>query len=204
MVEYRRPRQRLPPEKAAYVLDFLPYGYPFGGPRGPVVQALGEEKFILMELRPIGATVAEIDIKVGERIQLIGSLEGNIFRFNRVLRYQNLTSTARAELPHIVRNIVEKREREFVAFFNDAQPLTKKVHMLELLKGVGKRTVWKIIEERRKKPFKSFEDIRNRVGIDPIKLVVNRILDELSQEQTYYLFVRPQPFERRFRYQPRG
>ena len=43
----------------AYVLDYLPNGYPLEGKMRPVVQAVGEQYLALLELAPTrGATIA--------------------------------------------------------------------------------------------------------------------------------------------------
>jgi len=188
-----RDREKKFYEDVAYVLDFLPYGYGVGYPRGgryqsrPVAQAVGERYFMLLELAPLEG----LQLRVGERISLSGGLEGEVIRVTRRLRYDELTASARAELPNALTEIVKRREKFFVEFFNTAQPLTTKMHSLELLRGIGKKTLWKILEERRKRPFESFEDIRDRIKIDPLRLIVDRIIEELRGEQRHYLFVAP-------------
>ena len=78
-------------------------------------------------------------------------------------------------------------------FFNEARPLTIRLHTLELLPGIGKKHLFHILDEREKEPFKSFEDIKQRVPLlgDPVKLIVSRIVKELTEPCKYYLFVRP-------------
>jgi len=185
-------------EEYAYILDFLPYGYGFAatpprrrreGIRGPVAQALGEKYFMLLELAPIPG----LELRVGERIPLLRDLEGQLIRVTRRLTYDELTTNARAELPEIVKRIVLQREGEFVEFFNKAEPLTTRMHSLELLPGIGKRILWKILEERRRKPFESFKEIYERIKIDPVRAVCERILEELRGGQRHYLFVKPPP-----------
>jgi len=187
---HREPREKLL-EEFVYILDYLPYGYGAGMRRGyssrPTAQAIGEKYFTLLELRLIEG----LELKIGEKLPLIGGLESQLLKVSKRLTYDELTATARAELPNIVRIIVEQREKEFVEFFNEAQPLTTKMHSLELLYGIGKKTLWKILNERKRKKFTSFQDIRERTKIDPVKLIVERIIEELSKEQKHYLFVKP-------------
>ena len=178
-------------EDFVYILDYLPYGYGPSSRRGfsskPMAQAIGEKYFMLLELRLIEG----LELKIGEKLPLIGGLESELLKVCRRLSYDELTATAKAELPSIIKNIVLSREEEFVKFFNEAQPLTTKMHSLELLHGIGKKTLWKILNERKRKPFSSFKDIYERTKIDPLKLVVERIIEELSEEQKHYLFVKP-------------
>ena len=63
-----------------------------------------------------------------------------------------------------------------------------------MLPGLGKKILFEILEERKKKPFESFKDISDRVPFlkHPEKLIAKRIEQELSDpNQKYYLFVRP-------------
>jgi putative nucleotide binding protein len=55
---------------------------------------------------------------------------------------------------------------------------------------VGKKHLMDILEERRKRPFESFEDLRQRVRqfSDPPKSIVARIMQELGGNEKYYIF----------------
>jgi putative nucleotide binding protein len=65
------------------------------------------------------------------------------------------------------------------------------MHALELLPGIGKKSMWQIIDTRENKPFDSFTDIQSRTGIsDPTKIIVRRIIEELTGESKYRLFIR--------------
>jgi len=59
------------------------------------------------------------------------------------------------------------------------------------LPGVGKKHSQSLLDERKKKPFESFEDIRKRVpAVDAKKVIVDRILGELEDKDRHRLFVR--------------
>ena len=77
-------------------------------------------------------------------------------------------------------------------FFNNAGPISTRMHQMELIPGIGKKHMWEIIETRREKPFESFEDLKERVKLipDPKKAVIKRILDELDNKDKYKIFVR--------------
>ncbi|MBW3004091.1 DUF655 domain-containing protein [Candidatus Woesearchaeota archaeon] len=178
-------------EEVVIVLDFLPNGYPFDTrpsyKKTPIVQAIGKENFTLLELVPKKGIFLqpyeEVYIGEGKREKIhhiIGKLDVN-----------KLTGTARTELEFVVKELVKKNEQRFVDFFNKAQPLTTRMHQLELLPSLGKKHMWQIIEERKEKPFESFLDIKNRVKLmpDPEKIVIKRIINELSGIEKHKIFV---------------
>lgn len=68
-----------------------------------------------------------------------------------------------------------------------------RVHQLELLPGIGKKHMVELLDQRRDKPFESFNDIKTRVSLipDPEKTVIRRILLELEGNENHYLFIKP-------------
>ncbi len=175
-------------EDYAYVLDFMPYGHPDDKrpihKREPLAQVVGEKYFTLLEVsirrgkQPL--VMDRVYIGKGER--------DVVFKIKRRLRYDDLTPAAKTELPYVLEHIIRYEEKKYVDFFNKAESITTRMHQLELLPGVGKKMMWAIIEERKKKPFESFEDIAKRVkGIQkPEKLIVSRIIYEIRNPQTKY------------------
>ncbi len=175
-------------EDYAYVLDFMPYGHPDDRrpihKREPLAQVVGERYFTLLEV----SVKKDASPLVMDRVYIGKGERDVVNRVKRKLRYNDLTPAAKAELPYVLEYIVKQNEQRFVDFFNKAEPITTKLHQLELLPGIGKKIMWAIIDERKKEPFKSFEDISNRVkGIQhPEKLIVKRIIYELQNPQTKY------------------
>ena len=90
-----------------------------------------------------------------------------------------------------VKDIVEKSAKKFIDFFNNAKPLSTRMHQIELLPGVGKKHMWEIINARDEKPFDSFDDIKKRVKLmpDPEKIIIKRIVEELEGTEKHMLFV---------------
>ncbi len=178
-------------EEYAYVLDFLSYGRPSSErPRrmaAPTVQVIGETYFTLLEAElKLGASATSHErIYVGrERREKIERVMGRI-------SYQELTASAKAELQPVLEELIKNQEDRFVAFFNVSQPVTPRMHALELLPGIGKKSMWQIVNAREKKQFVSFKDIRERTSIsDPVRIVARRIVDELGGEGKYRLFTR--------------
>lgn len=179
-------------EDYARILDYIPQGLPDerSFKREPIAYAMGEDEFKLFELIP----KQDANLLVGDRIYIgkDAELRKEILHVKRRISYSDLTHAARSELPFIIDQIVKEKEERFVQFFNEAQAITTRYHMLELLPGIGKKTMWSIIEERKKAKFVSFEDLAKRVPTihHPDKLVSHRIESELSEPgQKYHLFV---------------
>lgn len=177
-------------EETAIVLDFLQHGYAFDNTpsykKTSIVQALGKEHLTLLEAVP----KKDIVFTMHEEVYIGEGKRDKIHHVNGKLDPSKLTATAKGELEIVVKNIVMKNEQKFVDFFNKAQPLTTRMHVLELLPGLGKKHMWEIIEERRE-PFKSYEDIKTRVKLmpDPVKMLVKRIISETLGMEKYSLFV---------------
>ncbi|MBI2664417.1 DUF655 domain-containing protein [Candidatus Woesearchaeota archaeon] len=178
-------------EEHAIVLDFLPNGYPFQSRPGqmsmPIVQALGKEHMILLELVP----KKDVKLQPHEEVYIGEGKREQIHHINGKLAPEKLTSTAKAELEFVVMNLVRKKEKDFIDFFNKAQPLSTRMHSIELIPGMGKKRMWEILDERQTKPFESFADFKKRVKLLPDieKSIIRRIMLEITTEQKHYLFV---------------
>ena len=178
-------------EDTAIVLDFLPNGYPFDRTpshrKNAIVQAIGKKHFILLELVP----KKESTIQPGEEIYIGDGKRDKIHHILGKLESSKLTRTAEEELKFVVDEVVKNNEERFVKFFNNAQPLTTRMHQVELLPGLGKKHMWEIIEERKVEPFKDFADIKKRVRLmpDPKKIIISRIVTEIIGNEKHHLFV---------------
>jgi putative nucleotide binding protein len=178
-------------EEYAVILDFLPNGYPFDNrpihKKTPVAQAIGATRFALLELVP----KKDVFLRPLDRIYIGEGKRDHIHHILGRLTLDKLTGTARNELQFVINDIISKDEKMFVDFFNKAQPLSTRMHQLELLPGVGKKHMWQIIEERKSQEFANFDDIKKRVKLlpDPKKTVIRRILSELEGKEKYNLFV---------------
>jgi putative nucleotide binding protein len=176
-------------EEYAYVLDFIPRGKSsiIKGREGPIVQALGEERLTLLEL----LAVENQDFETGEKLRIGREGRAKILSVFGKLAHEDLTAEARAQLLSVCEIIVKNNEAKYVAYFNELQPLTPRLHGLELIPGIGKTFMKTIIEMREKEPFTSFEDIQSRVGLrEPAKLVAKRIAEELSGASRINIFVK--------------
>ena len=180
-------------EEHALVLDFLPNGYSNDDrpmfKKTPIVQAMGKTNFTLLELVP----KKDVFLQPSTEVYIGDKERDKIHHINGRLQLNRLTPTAKSEIEPIVQKIVHESQSRFVEFFNKAEPLSTRMHSLELLPGLGKKHMWQILEERRGDPFKDFEDLKKRVKLipDPEKVIVKRILKELEHEEKHYVFIEP-------------
>lgn len=176
-------------EESAYVLDFLPRGKSvvIKGREGPMVQAVGEDRLTLLEL--LG--MENQDFEIGEKVKIGKEGREKIISVLGKLTYEELTPETKSSLPTVVEKLVKENEAKYVAYFNDLQPLTPRLHGLELIPGIGKTFMKEIVDMREKQPFNSFDDVQKRVGLrEPAKMIAKRIVEELSGDSRVSIFVK--------------
>lgn len=176
-------------EEFAYVLDFMPRGKSTAikGREGPIVQAIGEERLTLLEL----LAVESADLEIGEKVKIGKEGREKIESVLGKLAYEELTPESVSSLPGVVESLVKANEQRYVAYFNELQPLTPRLHGLELIPGIGKTFMREILDTRDKRPFVSFDDLQQRVGLrDPAKLIAKRIVEELAGGSRINLFIK--------------
>ncbi len=171
------------------VLDVLPHGRTEDDrpqyQKQPLAYAMDTEDFLLYELVVDG----DAGVNIGDRLDL---RDGVVERSNKV-EYDDLPGGAQSELEYAVEDLVTDDEDRFVDFYNEAQPITLRLHQLNLLPGIGKKLRNNLLDERERRPFESFRDIESRVsGLhDPREVLVERIMEELQEEDLKYrIFVR--------------
>ena len=178
-------------EEYAYVLDFLQFGRPVADKSRhlalPTVQVIGETYFTLLEAE----VRAGAPVNLHERVYIGKDRREKINRIIGRIGYNDLTANAKAEVLSVLEELIASQEQRFVGFFNNSQAITPRMHALELLPGIGKKSMWQIINAREKKAFTSFRDIQERTSVgDPIKVIAKRVLDELTGGEKYRIFSR--------------
>jgi len=172
-------------QETAVVLDFLPHGRTEDDrpqyEKEPLAYALDFEEFTLYEL----ITDGDGDISIGDTVDIY---DGEFIQRVSEIEYEDLSGGAKSELDYAVEDVVEDHEQQFVEFFNDAQPITLRLHQLNLLPGIGKKLRNNILDERKRQPFESFEDLESRIsGLhNPKEVLVERILEELREDDLKY------------------
>jgi len=174
----------------AVVLDHLPHGRSDDErpqyEKEPLAYAVSVEEFRLFEL----VLTEDADISIGDRIPVE---RGDGIERTHEIDYEDLSGGAQSELDYAIEDIVDADTDRFVDFYNDAQPITTRLHALNLLPGIGKKLRNNVLEARKRRPFQNFEDIESRVGglHDPKDVLVERILEEIEEtDLKYRIFAR--------------
>lgn len=169
------------------VLDFLPRGHSNSRKSEPIAQSIGDKFLSLLEV----VIKESVEVKTGYRIYIGEKEREKVQYIKGRIRYDELTSFAKSELEYVLDKIIDSDEKRFVDFFNNARPITTRLHSLELLQGIGKKHMWAIIKGRKGKKFESFQEIKDRIEMlpDPKRMIKNRIIDEFKEKDRHRLFV---------------
>ena len=167
-------RAQSPPrryEEYAFVLDYNTRGKSLTvrGKDGIIITAIGEDRLTLLEVLGVPNSTFEI----GEKIYIGKEGRTKILSVLGKMDYEKISSSAQSELETVVENIVTINESRFVDYLNKAQPLTPRIHALELIPGIGKTYMKIMLEEREQKKFESYQDYKN-------------VLDSRNQQNTFH------------------
>lgn len=173
-------------EENVIILEYLANGYPLSKKMLPIAQAVGENNLILLELIPRKG----MQLDLGEKVYIGEGKRDKIYYIKGRLHREKLTETAKKQLEEFIKDVVKKREKEFVDFFNKSDAINKRTHQIELLPGMGKKHMQEILKQRKEKEFKSFEDLKERIPNlpDPEKAIEKRIFQEMTNLERHNLF----------------
>ena len=173
-------------EEHAIILEYLPNGYPLEKKMMPIAQAIGETELTLLELVPRRGEALEI----GEKVYIGEGKRDKIYYILGRLKKEKITEQAKSQLEEFIKEVVKRKEKEFVEFFNKSEAINKRIHQIELLPGLGKKHMQEILKQRKEKEFESFEEMKSRIQNlpDPEKAIEKRILQELINMERYNLF----------------
>ncbi|MFH1751507.1 MAG: DUF655 domain-containing protein [archaeon] len=183
-------------EDNALVLDYLAKGKSTGFKSEPLAQLVGTKYFTLLEVKP------KETLSLLEKVYIGKDERDKIEFIKKRITFDELTSTASAELDKAIEKIILDDKQRFLDFYNNSRSVSVRRHQLELLPGVGKKHMLDMLKQREIKPFESFEDIEKRVKLmpNPLQAIVKRVVLELEAETDikYYLFARPPQKPRTF------
>ena len=170
--------------ETAVILDHLPHGRSDDDrpqyQKEPLAYTVTADNFRLHEL----TLAADSNLSIGDTVDL----DGDLIATSRTIDYGDLSGGAQSELDYVIEDVIEENEQRFVEFFNDARPITTRLHSLNLLPGIGKKLRNAILDERKRKPFESFDDLTERVdGLhNPQEVLKERIMEEIREEDLKY------------------
>jgi putative nucleotide binding protein len=171
------------------IVDYLPRGKSEVPPhkRKPIAQAVGENFFSLLEIVPR----SNVSLETGEKVYIGEGTRDKVDHIERRIKYDWLTPNAKTELGFVLVEIIKDHEEKFIRFYNTAGTISTRLHKLEILPRIGTRHRPDILNEREVEPFKSFKDMHDRVKNipDPVKVLADKIIQELKGESKYNLFV---------------
>ena len=151
---------------------------------------MGNKFFSILEVELRRKTT---DIKLQQKIPLKAD-DSPLKSVRRRIKFGEITPTAKDLVESTIELILKDDEHHYVEFFNNARPITTRKHQLQLLPGVGKKILWDFINALKQKPFESFQDIQDRVGVVPTAILVKRVIEELENpDEKYRLFTREPP-----------
>lgn len=149
---------------------------------------VGTERFTLLHIELKDG----VDVNPQDKI-LLTKYSDEVEKINYRISYDNLSNSEKEELNRAIHRIILTDEKKYVNFFNRQSRDRMQLHFLD---GISRKAGTKIVSEREKKDFESFEDINKRVSIidDSEELIFKRVFYELTEpnnknENQCYLFV---------------
>jgi putative nucleotide binding protein len=94
------------------------------GREGLIVQGIGEEHLTLLELLGL----QNMSFEVGESVYIGREGRDKVMSVLGRLEYDDISQSAKNDLPTIVEKIVLQNEKRFVEHINNAQPITPRIH----------------------------------------------------------------------------
>jgi putative nucleotide binding protein len=174
--------------RRAVLLDYMPHGRADDDrpqyQKPPLAYAVGEEDFELFEI----VFEEDADAAIGDTVVTEPREDREEIDRLRTVEYGDLSGGAQSELEYVIEEIVTENEQRFVDFYNDAQPITLRLHQLNLLPGIGKKLRNNVLDERKRGRFEGFDDLEERIaGLhDPKGVLAERILEEIRDEDLKY------------------
>ena len=84
-----------------------------------------------------------------------------------------------------------KNEMKYLGYLNNIQAVTPRLHGIEMIPGVGRKTMGQILKERDKQLFTNFNDLHLRGRLkEPVTQIAKRIIEEISGSSKINLFVK--------------
>ncbi len=172
-------------DEYARVLEYLPYGLQDSKERHPTVIILTDSLGLLAAALKKGASV-----EAGRKVYIGENKREEIHHIIGRITPDKLGVSAMQNLRDQISENVKANESKYVGMINTLGPINVRLHALELIPGLGKKTTQKILDERKMKPFTSYGDIDLRIQL-PLSIekeIEERILEEMQNKDKYKIF----------------
>lgn len=172
-------------DEYAYVLEYFPYGMSESKDRRASAIILTESLSLLLV-----SVKKEGKIEVGKKVYIGEGKREDVHHIITRIPLTKVNEKGKDLLNEILDKKIVEDEKRFVAIMDKLGPVNVKFHSLELIPGIGSKTFLKVLEERKKSPFASYDDINKRVELqsDIRKSIRERILSELNEADKYRIF----------------
>ncbi|MHA2501751.1 MAG: DUF655 domain-containing protein [Candidatus Kariarchaeaceae archaeon] len=153
-----------------------------------ILQVVGTSWFTLLEIIPEDHNT----LMLGDRIKLGKDERSQVETIIGRIAHEDLTPVGELQLETAIDEILEQNSSRYVQWLNHSTPISLRLHSLHLIKGIGPKSLKKILEERKIKEFETYEEFEERTGVGNIRgLIKQRIIDELTDPmEKHQLFTR--------------
>ncbi len=168
-----------------YILEYLPYGLVGEKDRRPSAIIITDSfSLLLVILKP------NVTVEAGQRVYIGEGKRDQVHHIVGRIPIDKLSDKGVEELRTILEKMVKENENKFVELLNRLGQVNVRLHAIELIPGFGKKTTQKFLEERKNKPFESYEDINKRAQLtfDIVKSIEDRIIEEIKGSDKYHIF----------------
>lgn len=172
-------------DEYAYVLEYMPFGLPDSKDRKASAIVFTDSLSLLLV-----ALKKDVKVEPGLKVYIGENKRDEVHHIIQRITPDKLSGNGMALLNERIATTVKENEEKYIDIINKLGSINVRLHSLNLLPGVGKKIVQKIVEERTKANFKSYEDFNERVGFtsDIAKSIEDRIMEELNGEDKYKIF----------------
>ncbi len=172
-------------DEYAYVLEYLPFGLQDSKDRKATAIVLTDSLGLLLV-----ALKKDVKVEPGMKVYIGENKREEVHHIMQRITPDKLNGNGLEMLNDKIHEIVSQNEANYITIINRLGPINVRLHSLSLIPGVGKKIVQKIIEERNKGEFKSYNDFDERVGFTSgiAKSIEARIKEELENKDKYKIF----------------
>ncbi len=173
-------------DEYAYVLEYLPYGLAGSKDRRPSAIILTDSLGLLL----VALKKEAKPLEVGMKVYIGENKREEVHHIIERISPEKLNENGFMVLHEKLHEKVMENEKQYIEIINKIGPVNVRLHALSLIPGMGKKMVQKVVEERGKKPFESYQEMEDRLGAsyNAAKSIEDRIIEEMENKDKYRIF----------------